>query len=71
MERKIRLKLQTCSPRCCPECDQETGYINVLMLLGIQRDGYVCKRSKSYFDEIDGELKKLAVVIWHEEIQAL
>jgi hypothetical protein len=50
-------------PRDCPDCGPEADYMNVLMFLGIQPDGYVCKRCKGYFDEFDGELKKLAVVI--------
>ena len=35
--------------------------MDVLMFLGVQPDGYVCKACRVYYDTINGELKRLGV----------
>ena len=50
-------------PRYCPECGRDAGYMDVLMFLRILPDGYVCQVCSSYYSEINGELKKMALVI--------
>ena len=47
----------------CPECGPKPGYMKVIMFLGIEPDGYVCKMCKGYFAEVDGDPKKLGVII--------
>jgi len=63
MTKKLPPNLKDYPPRYCPDCGPEPGYMNVLMFLGVQPDGYVCKKCRGYFDEIDGKLKKLGIVI--------
>ena len=50
-------------PRYCPECGPDPGYMDVLLFLGNQPDGYVCKGCKGLYTEIDGELKRFGTVI--------
>ena len=57
------MDLEEYPSRHCPDCGEEPGYMDVLLFLGITPDGYVCKGCNGYYNEIDGELKRLAVVI--------
>jgi hypothetical protein len=63
MPQEIPPVIEEYPPRYCPECGPEAGYMGTLLFLGIQPDGYVCKSCNGYFDEIDGQLKHLAMVI--------
>ena len=49
--------------RYCPECGPDAGYMDVLMFLGIQPDGYVCISCGGLYNTVDGNLKRLATVI--------
>ena len=63
MDEKPAKKLEDYPPRHCPDCGPESGYLNILMFLGMEPDGYVCPICRGYFAEVDGELMRLATVI--------
>jgi rubredoxin len=63
MARKSDQKLEDYPLWHCPECGPESGYMEILMFLGMEPDGYVCPLCRGYFADIDEELKKLALLI--------
>jgi len=51
--------------RYCPECGPEAGYMDSLSFLGERPDGYFCTRCGGcYAEGIDGDLRRLAVMLW-------
>jgi hypothetical protein len=50
-------------PRHCPDCGQESGPMDILLFMGIQPDGYVCRTCRGFYAHIGGELKRLAAVV--------
>ena len=63
MTEKSSSGLEDYPPHYCPECGPDAGYMSILLFLGIHPDGYVCRSCKGYYAEVQGELKRLAVVI--------
>ncbi len=63
MARNLTPRTEEYPPRYCPECGPEAGYMDVLLFMGVQPDGYVCQKCKGFYHEVDGDLKRLAQVI--------
>ncbi len=63
MARNLPVRTEEYPPRYCPECGPEAGYMDILLFMGVQADGYVCRKCKGLYDDVDGKLKRLARVI--------
>lgn len=62
MDGKLPLRLEDVPLRYCPECGPDAGYMQVLLFLGIEPDGHVCKSCNGLYDLEEGR-KRLATVI--------
>jgi hypothetical protein len=63
MAKNLPTRMEEYPSRYCPECGPEAGYMDVLLFMGVQADGYVCLKCKGLYDQVEGNLKRLAQVI--------